>query len=795
MARANGIGKRFLLKRFILWGILPLLLFGATGCNERLKRMESNQVVLEEKIDYNARQAGLLSQRMEMSQALLKARVERVQEGNNVALAETRATRYEQEKLREETRAFGQKWYAGITRVEGHQRQLQNSVNGVAGTTDVIDEGLKTTQKNQMGLSGLIKAHHKYAQEVGRDIEGIEAEQKSMNNAMQQGNRTVNLAVKTVGKKQNRLQKTLVNVESIAVATHKETEAIAERQSESDVQQGQRHDVVIQAMAGLESFQKATQDTIASQTGMIRDQQSKLKQGLVKEGTYIRQDLALLKQNQGQLQTTLNQVELTANAIKNNNQENVKTTHDVHEQQNQIQRELAQEAIHFREGLAQLEKTQGQLQENVAGVQATANHIKDRSDENGQAIEGVRNGQKPIQKGVAQLDKTQIQLQKSVNRVQATATAIEGKTDNNAKSLHDIYTQQAPIHKELTRLDTKQDQLQYNVGRVQTTVDAVKMQAESNARIARDIQFQQERFQENVASEEAETRQVLTGVRKDQAQVNRSVNTMQVTSNTVISNTATLMEQQAALQRVSHENQSELVDVLGQVTAKQSLLSQQQSKLGDSVTGVAATTKAIADDTKNLKQGQSVLETKVQNGQANMVQKATQINASHSSLNQTIRDGKNDLVVQLEAIRENQSKLAQAMAGNQQAAQSQTKDISQRADALENGLGHDHENISSLQTNLIAQITELTRVMQALQVQGGGQITQLSVDMKAFKGTLLQIKATQSALAKRFNQVDVNQTKRNKECLSLLEKLQKQTHHGLDDPSVEAESEEVDVVK
>lgn len=161
MKRANGVVKHSLRRwGFSIGGICIILLFN-TGCNERLKRMESNQVVLEEKIDQNARQAFILSKKLEAAQSQLETKIERVQEGNQTALVEARATRYEQEKLREETREFSKKWYAGLTRVEDHQRVLQNSVDGVAGTTTVIDKGVKNLDEGQDVIRRVMASNQK----------------------------------------------------------------------------------------------------------------------------------------------------------------------------------------------------------------------------------------------------------------------------------------------------------------------------------------------------------------------------------------------------------------------------------------------------------------------------------------------------------------------------------------------------------------------------------------------------------------------------------------------------------
>ena len=912
MDRANGVGKLSWLNRVIWLGIMSLFLLGGTGCNERLKRMESNQIVLEEKIDQNSRQALLLARKMEMSQGMLELRIDRVQQGNDVALAESRATRYEQEKLREETREFGQKWYAGIMRVEEHQRLLQDSVNGVAGTATVIDEGvqkldtgqdatrqeiaanhaqtlgglgqiqlgqsdlknaaieavgdlkrgqdgikavasegvaaagrvshqvtdlqrsqdaqtgiirehhtaliakvdgvatdqkrfqrsssqqiqrlstqvktgqadleeanslqntmisqradiidanLKTTQQNQEDLRVQLKGHHDYALDMGTHVTGIEAEQKRMNDAMQQGNQSVGSAVKAVGQTQKKFQRTLQNVESTTVATHKQAGTIAEKQSEFHALEDQRHDVVIQAMADLESSHNKTQDAVA--------QVEKTAQGIVQEAGTIR------------------------------------------DQQLQADQGLQQEGARIQQGLSQLEKNQGQLQESVDRVQATANAIKDKTDENGKDAGRIREQQVLLQQGMAQ---------------------------------------------ESDKIRQGQAQLQARVDRVQVTANTLKDMTITNAEETRGIRDQQAEMQQGIAQGGGRVYKALADVEKNQDQIHRAVNNVQVATNTVASSTTTLMEQQAALQRVTHENQAQLVDSLDHIGANQKAMSQQaetlkkgqdgmnrqiadsqevvgakvdavaghQNLLQASVEGVAATTQALSQDLQGLQQGQASLKTDVRSGHAGISHEVGQVNTSQASLKEMFRSGKDDLDTQFKSIGKNQaglqdrladqrsvsqglaqqiklmqqdqSSISQTMDQRQQAWEDQAQDLAKRVAALEGSLGNVDQSVSSLQTNLVSQITELTKVMKALQEQGGAQITQLTADMKDFSRTLEQIRTTQSSLAKRVDQVGSDQAQQSKEFLTALEKLQKQTQNvsATKPVEVEVEVQDVDVVK
>jgi chromosome segregation ATPase len=460
---------------------------------------------------------------------------------------------------------------------------------------------------------------------------------------------------------------------------------------------------------------------------------------------------------------------------------------------------------------------------------------------------------------VAGLEASQNKAQGSLDQIDKTAQAIVRDTgtirDQQSQLDQGLQQEGTHIRQGLSQLEKNQGQLQESVNRVETTTNTVKEMADVDAKETQKIQGQQAELQQGMVQEGGKIRQTLAGMEENQDQLYGAVNNVQVGSNTVASNTTTLMEQQATLQRVTHQNQAQLVGSLDRMGANQKTISQQavtlkegqgdmsqlithsqnavagkvdavsgqQGELKDSIEGVAATTQAISQDTRELKQGQASLSTDVQSGQSGIEQKVGQLRQTQASLNRMfisekthldgelksigksqaglqdgLSDQKNmsqDMAEQIGRMQQDQTKMSQTMDQQQQAWQGQSGDLAKRVAALEESLGHVDQNVSSLQTNLVSQITELTKVMKALQAQGGAQIAQLTDDMKAFSGTLKEIQATQSNLARRIDQVGTNQAQQSKGFLTALEKLQKQTQPASAIDPVEVEPQDVDVVK
>ena len=119
--------------------VFSSVLFFASGCNEQSRRAEANQLILEQKIDANARRIALLASQYQKSQMRLSESISEVRRGNEVTLAEAIAARYEQRRMREDTLAYDQKWQAGMVRIADKQRRLQGSIGEVGGQAREID--------------------------------------------------------------------------------------------------------------------------------------------------------------------------------------------------------------------------------------------------------------------------------------------------------------------------------------------------------------------------------------------------------------------------------------------------------------------------------------------------------------------------------------------------------------------------------------------------------------------------------------------------------------------------------
>ena len=729
----------------VIWlGVMSLFLLGATGCNERLKRMESNQVVLEEKIDHNSRQVLMLARKMERSQGALEVRINRVQEGSNVALAETRATRYEQEKLREETRQFGQKWYAGIMRVEEHQRLLQNSVNGVAGTATEIDEGVQKLDSGQEAAREVMAANQSQTQASFSEVRSGQNDLK-----------------------------------------HAATEAV------SDLKRGQDgiKDVAAEGVAAAGRVSDQVTDLQKSQdaqTGVIRTQHK----SLVAKVDDVAADQRRFQRTTSQQARRLSQQVTSGHA-------------DLKKASTLQSDMMAERANTLETGLKTSQKNQEDLLAQLKGHHEYAvdmgAHVTAMEAEQKRMNHVMEQGNRTVDSAVKAVGKNQEKLERTLKNVESTTEATHKQAGTIADKQSEFHTLQEQRHSQVIQavsdLESSQDKTQDTVVRIEKDAQAIVRETGT----IRDQQLQSDR---ELKKEGADIHQALAAVEKSQDQIHRSVNNVQVTTNTVASNTTTLMEQQAALQRVTHKNQAQLVESLDKIEAEQ---------------------KAASKDAKELKQGQVSFKKDMHSGHAGISQDVDQVNASQTSLNEMMRSGKEDLDAQLDAVNENQAglrnrladqkgvsqdmakqikvmqadqaRISQSMDQKQQAWEDQTEDLAERVAALEKSLGHVDENVSSLQTNLVSQITELTKVMKVLQEQGGAQIAQLTTDMKAFNGALKQIQATQSTLARRIDEVGASQSQQGKAFLTALERLQKQAKGVSSVEPGEVECKEVDVVK
>jgi len=227
--------------------IISLFLFMVTGCGQRLRRLESNQIVVEKKVDGNTNRIETLTYKMEESQNRLQASIEEVKRSNEITLAEAIATRYEQRKLREASEANDDMIRSGVSQVGARQQILKQSIGQVDSRAKEIGADVEALASAQAGFRKRISRDHKrfaadfgvvqenqekthglsvegltIAEAIAHGVKGVQQGQRALSRTVKANDRQHTAQIKGVAQKQKEMHETLSDTYgvSLAIATN-----------------------------------------------------------------------------------------------------------------------------------------------------------------------------------------------------------------------------------------------------------------------------------------------------------------------------------------------------------------------------------------------------------------------------------------------------------------------------------------------------------------------------------------------------------------------------------------------
>ena len=384
MKRSKGVGTH----RVVLHGLRILLIIwlilGVTGCNERLQRMESNQIKLNDKIDHNSHQVLLLSRHMANSQQYLESKIEEVRRGTEIAQAEAQATRYEQERLREEVATFNKKYFAEATRIEEQNRLLQNSVSGVAGGARIINQGVKKLDAGQQALQTRMDTNHEQMRNQLHVVTENQADLQKTADAGVAAAEAVGSQVAVVKDRQDRLvrfennahQTLVTKVDSLAEGqqqlqrvSRRNANRLSQQLDDAENKLGKDHEELKSVLVSGQDKANNEFSSLKAGQGVLSDQMSanqelsmtissdvndvKVRQDQIYD--LVQQGTEDVDQDQEQIQTTLNDVQATTGTLARDTE---------------ALKQGQQQAILLSRRVATLEMGLADVNRNVAALQA-----------------------------------------------------------------------------------------------------------------------------------------------------------------------------------------------------------------------------------------------------------------------------------------------------------------------------------------------------------------------------------------------------------------------------------------
>jgi len=410
---------------------IALTLFATAGCNERLKRIEANQSLLQDKIDFNAHRTTRLAAHIAQSQEAFEQRIDEVQRANEETLAEAMATRYEQKRMADETREFDRKWFAGMTRMEEKQRRLQVAVNGVAGKAHVIDTGVRSLDSGQKKLQGQLAANRDVLEERLDDA-AYQRDTLQATSSETLGRTTmVSQQVRALQQHQRNFRKLVNNHDQALMKKARHLTEGQETLQQSINQNAAVSQQIAPAVAAIRQDQDRIKTMVHEHSTVLNDTLSTLghKQDQLQEqiqhgqqdsqnrDTAMTRTLEAVENQQATAQETLNGIDKTTKAI-------LQQTTTIHERQQPMHESLIDENASMQ---AVIDK-QDQLQRSLQGIQVTGDTLVNSTstllDRQTQADQSAQQQHAQLMTAMAASADTQRQLVKNIEDVQATGQTL-----------------------------------------------------------------------------------------------------------------------------------------------------------------------------------------------------------------------------------------------------------------------------------------------------------------------------------------------------------------------------------
>lgn len=489
MKRSNGFDRAGLHARAIQIVTFSLCGFMLTGCGERLKRLESNQIIMEEKVDANTNRIEIMTYKLEKSQAQLRAALEEVRKSNEITLAEAIATRYEQRKLREASDANDDLIRTGVSQIREKQKILGQSLDQVDSHARKIGADVVALAGDQARLRQRISGGHK---EVVSEIGAVKENQEKTNGLSVQvlsHAQTISDGVGQIRRDQSMLLRTVKN---------------SDQQLKADIAgMGQRQQETQKTLSDTQ----AVSLTIANHVGQLQNTQANLLQLSRTHADQLNSGVAQVQRLQEQ-QAGLDEFVKTQAVQLNGNVTELQRHHVSLATGVQQNRDLGQTVA------TELGRVKAQLNNGIAQVQALQLHQQGL-----QTL--VRTQADKIQVSVSDVLNRQIGLssdiQKNQHAAQATVTglgSLQEKLDSGMTQVQALQLGQAGLN-ELVR--TRSDKLDTSLAGLQRQQAGLSAGVQKNHDVAstivtdvKKVQDQQEALRELIQGEADAMGDVLT---------------------------------------------------------------------------------------------------------------------------------------------------------------------------------------------------------------------------------------------------------------------------------------------
>ncbi len=758
-AKGHAIGR--LIVSTISLGALAL---GITGCDNRLARMEENQIRLQAMVAANARQLATVSSQVYVNN-------NEVQEGI--------------QKLDRNDQGLG----TGIATVQNKQDVLHETVTSA---NQAMDKRMATLDENQRLLRDGVSQVAGVTQRTASDVTAVAREQATLHQMVQSGRQELGNSIAAVAANQ---EKTRTDIGQLQQAEQRMAEQLVALAASQD-----------RIYSGLEGLNKFVQAVAKDVTGVSQGQTA-LHQTLNEHRAAFAEKSAILEQNQRNLQTAVDGI---AGGTKTNT-EGIAA--------------LAAGQTALQETLGANHKiVTGQVAaviENQQGLQAGINGLNDRTGQAASQLAALTTGQDAIREtlntgngAVAAklmgLSETQTGLQNNLSGLNQKADTIVGSVttirDEQASLQETLKASQEAAKNQMTQLSSGQQQIQGQLDVLtattgQTALDVMAV-GDNQSRLGQATQA-------GVAALSARTDKIdsdLRTVAVDQSSMYKALKDQGDVISGRIAETADNQKQlRGSLDAVAATATQTATDVkaaaVQQATMQQALqnrneatarriagLADNQGQMQSSLDAVMATTGQTALDVIGMTAGQDALTQNLQSHNAAVGgQIADLVNGQQQTQSglDTVIATAGQTALDMIDLSNGQARLARAVQTDRQELAARLTELVQGQQQWAQRLDTAQANVQTITASIAALEQHLTKLQGSLQPsldgltsqlgtngQGRAQFeTKVNQDIQAIVDAVSQLRQQQASLADEMQQIQNRTLSQTQDIITAIQQL------------------------
>ncbi len=813
-AKGRAIGRLIVLT--VLLGAIAL---GVFGCDNRLARMEDNQIRLQAMVAANARQLAAVSSQIyvnnnEVQEGLVKLDRNDQDLGTGISTVQN-----QQDALRETVTSGQQTLDKRMATLDENQRSLRDGVTQVADVTKQTASDVTAVAKEQTTLHQIVQSGR---QELGESIAAVAASQEKTRTdigQLQQADLKMAEQLVALIAGEDRIYSGIEGLDKFMRVVARDVTGLT--QGQTVVQQTLNEHKVIYAekSAVLEQNQRNTQaavESVASQTrqntvgiAALAAGQASIQQTLGTNHKIVAGQVAAVIENQQSLQTGITGLnEKTGQAAS---QLTALTA-----SQEAIRETLSNDNGTVAAKLAGLSENQAGLQNNLTGLHQKADTIvgavttirteqtslHDTVKANHQAMRDqvtqVSNGQQQVQDqmdvltatagqtalDIIALSDSSVALQRAI---EANTSSLREKTDQMDADLRTVVAGQNSTHKALAEqgeaITSRIADAANNQKQVRGSLDAVAVTVQQTAADVKAAAARQEAVQQALQSHNEATTRQIAGLADGQTQLKSGLDAVTATTGQTARDVIAMASQQDALrQTLQNHNQS--------VDGRMAAIVDGQEQMQGSLDAVVATSGQTAIDVINVAAGQDTLaqnlqghntaiggriadlennQQQTQNGLDAVVATSGQtaldvigLNEGQARLTQAVQTDRRELVAMLTELVQSQQQWAQQL----NAAQANVQTVTTSIAALE-------QQLTKLQGSLQPSLDGLTSQLGANGQSRAQFETRVNQDIQALVSAISQLRQDQVSLASQMQQIQERALRQTKDIITAIQQINK----------------------